>query len=222
LFLLKIMSIESSGEMYREGVNLAKLTHGVDVIFGVEPLAVDAYLDRFADFDVKALRELTRKSLLSVLIDVDDCIAPPYGTILPENIEHIDRLRSGGVGVAVYSNCKAMDRLSSLRGMGVQIYAGSIAKPSAEGFRDACSSAGFDPTCTWMIGDNPLTDGGASGVLEGMVFVKPIGGFGPNLSLAKKGRLLFANCLRGIAMGSVLCGNDQVWRSHDVLARAKH
>lgn len=214
--------MELSCEAYREGVNFAKLTHGADVICGVEPFAVDAYLDKFTHFNVEALRELTYKSLLSVLVDVDDCIAPPYGQILPQNIEHIGSLLSGGVGVAVYSNCKATDRLQPLRDMGVQIYGGNIAKPLSEGFLSACEMARFNPDSTWMIGDNPLTDGGASGVLEGMVFVKPVGGFGPDLSVFKKGRLLVENCLREIAMSSVLCGNDGVWRSEDVLARARH
>jgi predicted HAD superfamily phosphohydrolase YqeG len=210
------MSIESSGEADREGVNMAKLRHGVNVILHPELVHVDALLDKFEDFDVEALRALTGKRIESVLIDVDGCIAQPYGAILKENLDSIDRLRQH-IGVAVYSNCKALHRLTPLREREIKIYDGHIAKPSAEGFIDACRRARFDVNGTWMIGDSPYTDGGAGvkGVLEGMCLVKPIGGVGTEASFMQKHKLPVANFLREVAMGSILSGN-QVLYSYDL------
>jgi predicted HAD superfamily phosphohydrolase YqeG len=207
-----------SQETDREGVSLEKFLRSAKLILGDKIDGADAFLDRFTDFDVEALRDLTRKRLLSVLVDVDDCIAPIYSAIPDANLAHVEGMLSFGVGVGVYSNCKGMDRLAPLREMGVQIYSGKFAKPSSKGFLEACANAGFDPRSTWMIGDNPITDGGAVGVLEGMAFVRPID---PpvemgRLTLRKAISLPFSRCLRGIATGLHLEDNDRLVTSYDV------
>lgn len=169
------MSFEDNlQEITREGLNIPKITHTLGVFFAGKTAAADAYLESFIDFDPEILREVTGKKIKNVLLDIDGCVAPQYGPILPENLQQIGDLLQQGVRVAVYSNCKAMNRLQPLRDMGIQIYDGNIAKPSKEGFLKVCEIIGFDPAETWMVGDNPTTDGGAIGVLEGMAFIKAI------------------------------------------------
>lgn len=173
----------------------------------------DAYLEEFTDFEVYTLRCVTGKALLDVLLDVDACIAPPYGPILDKNLGHIDDLKRTGMRFGVYSNCKGMERLDPLREMGVPIYSGNKAKPAASGFIEVCKSMDFDPESTWMVGDNPLTDGGAVGVLEGMAFVKPIAvdkRYVPSQS--KRTKLAISGWLRSLAMFRTMFDNDKIIR----------
>jgi len=214
--------MESLSGTDREGVSPAKLYRCLKLIFGKKILGADAFLDRFTDFDVEALRELTHKSLLNVLLDVDDCIAPAYGPIPDENLAHVEHLQSSGVGVGIYSNCKGTSRLAPLRGMGVQVYNGKFAKPAPKGFIEACRMAGFDPKRTWMVGDNPMTDGGAAGVLEGMAFIRPIERSieepRQNLTFRRRIHLPFLRYLRKIAIDVNLEGNDRIIRSADLMS----
>lgn len=199
-------------EVDREGLDLTKLRHFFAVVLKRQAAGADAYLDRFADFDVTKLRELTGKALRNVLLDVDDCIAPHYGPIYDENLGHIDNLKRAGMNFGVYSNCKGMDRLDPLREMGIPIYSGRHAKPSAAGFLDVCKTMNFDPAETWMVDDNPLTGGGAVGVLEGMAFVKPLGLDPQYVSPMQMVKLLVAGIFRDIAIARTLQGNTKIHR----------
>jgi len=144
------------------------------VLFRRRTEGADAYLDEFGDFDVEKLRFLTRKKLSAILLDVDGCIAPPCDNIYGKNLDKIKELCGQDMKIGIYSNCRDLPRLDPLKAMDIRIYDGNEPKPGYRGFLNACAFFGFDPKETWMVGDNPLTDGGAIGVLNGMAFVKPI------------------------------------------------
>lgn len=202
-----------STETDREGVNGDKLGHFFDVMLKGKTRGADAYLRGFTDFDIPLLSVLTRKRILSLLLDVDGCIATPYGPIQDQNLGHIDNLQRDGVAVGVYSNCQDMPRLDPLRKMGIPIYDGAFAKPARVGFLDACRKMNFDPQKTWMVGDNPLTDGGAVGVLGGVAFVEPIAVDPRYVTTQKKAvALAVSGLLREMAITRTLFMNPQIHR----------
>jgi len=175
-----------------------------NVLFYRRTEGADAYLDEFSDFDVKKLRLLTRKKLSAILLDVDGCIAPPCGNICGKNLRKIKELQGQDMEMGVYSNCRELSRLDPLRALDIRIYDGNEPKPKPEGFLNACAFFDFDPMETWMVGDNPLTDGGAIGVLNGVAFVKPIP---ENWRALPDGRIIpfyFQKIFRYLAMRTTL------------------
>jgi len=209
--------MENKQEHDREGVSLPKIKHFIETALYGKTRNADAYLEKFADLNIEALRAMTNKKLRYVLLDIDACIAPSYGPILEENLQKIRELISQGVKIGVYSNCKGMERLNPIREMGIPIYDGELAKPLAEGFEGVCEKFGFNPKETLMVGDNPVTDGGAVGVLEGMVFVKPI----PNdknvkLRFSKKCSLFAQKMLRSLTLFRTLIGNRKILKSENL------
>lgn len=201
---------------HREGFFLLKLRFLWKILWG-RTRGADAFLDKFADFDVVELRRLTGKRLFNLIVDIDGCIAPGYGEILPENIEKIRELIGQGVGVGIYSNASLVERLKPLADLGVKIYDGKYPKPMAEGFLEACEEFGFGPAVTWMIGDNPATDGGAVGVLEGMAFVKPIKQNSKILDWRKRLSLVVQKTLRAVALWITRVGNKNLLTSEDLV-----
>lgn len=175
-----------------------------------EPKKADAYLDRFNDFDIERLRNMTRKALKAILLDVDGCIAPPCGEILRENVIKIKELLDRGIKIGVYSNCENLSRMDLLRKMGIDIYNGREPKPESRGFKGACEFFGFNPEETWMVGDNPLTDGGAIGVLEGTAFIKPISERWKDLPKNKRISFYFKKIFRYLAMRAILRNSPKI------------
>lgn len=209
---MKSTELTLAEESNREGLNVTKLAHFFNVALAGKTAGADAYLKKFTHFDPRLLRELTGKRIKGALIDVDACIAPPYAPIPDENLGHIDNMKCDGLNVGIYSNCKGMDRLWPLRAMGIRMYAGRHAKPSAAGFRDACKDMDFAPDETWMLGDNPLTDGGAVGVLEGVAFVEPIPVDPRYVSAAKRVKLSVMGLFRQLAIARTLSNNTKILR----------
>ena len=199
-------------EVDREGLDANKLAHFFDVVWARKTAKADAYLESFLAFDICHLRDLTGKAAENILLDVDDCIAPPYGPILDANLGHIDDMKRAGVNFGVYSNCKGMERLAPLRDMGIPIYSGKHAKPFATGFIEVCRTMDFNPQKTWMVDDNPLTGGGAVGVLEGVAFVKPIGVDPKYVPLKKRAKLYLSGLFRKLGIFRTLQGNRKIHR----------
>jgi predicted HAD superfamily phosphohydrolase YqeG len=197
-------------EVDREGLSAEKVRHFLDVVMRGKTADADACLEKFTHFDVDKLRALTGKAIENVLLDIDDCIAYPYGPILEENLGHIDNMKRAGVNFGVYSNCKGMARLDPLRKMNIPIYSGRHSKPSASGFIDACGTMDFNPNTTWMVDDNPITGGGAVGVLEGVAFVKPVGVDLQYVSLKRRPKLFLDNFFRRLAMAGTLQNNTKI------------
>lgn len=173
----------------------------------------DALLDRFVDLDIEKLRAITGKAIKAVLLDIDGCIAPPCGEILSENIERIRELLKSGLKIGVYSNAVQLSRLDVLSDLGIPVYDGEHPKPEKRGFLDACDFFGFDPQTTWMLGDNPLTDGGAMGVLDGVAFVKPILEKIKDLPRNKRVSFYLKKILRRFAMYVLLRRTPDIVRS---------
>ncbi len=201
-------------ETDREGISFEKINHFLATLFRGKTRDADCYFDQFTDINIEKIRTLTRKRLASLLVDIDACIAPAYDEILPQNLEKLKDLLDQGIRIGIYSNCKALDRLNPLFDLDIPFYDGHLAKPQAEGFLAACKSFDFDPRETWMVGENPNTDGGAVNVLEGMIFVKPIPDNLEKLSLVKKVRLPFQILFRNMAIQATLRNNQKIIRSH--------
>lgn len=199
----------------REGLSMEKATHFMRVLSGYTRSA-DAYLDTFTDFDVEALRALTGKQIDHLLVDIDACIAPAYAPILVENISHAEGLLSRGLQIGIYSNCKGSERLRPLLDLDIRSYEGKYSKPDRRGFLEACERFHFDPQNTWMVGENPNTDGGAIGVLGGMAFVKPIPEDPSVLSSKKKMILPFQRALRQAGIIATTLGNNRMINSSQV------
>lgn len=180
----------------------------------------DAYLDTFEDFDVELLRLMTGKRIESLILDIDACLAPPYAPLLERNITHVRKLLGLGLGIGINSNCMSGPRLEPLYELNIPSFERPIPKPLRENFLTACKDFGFDPTTTWMVGDDPSTDGGAVGVLEGMAFVKPIPGDYSKLSSKKKIMVMSKQVFRSIAILATTAGNSNIIRSEDLRARA--
>lgn len=198
----------------REGISVEKITHTVKTLLG-HTRKVDAYLEKFIHVDIELLRDKTGKKLQCLLIDVDACIAPAYDDILEENLQHIFLLQEH-VRIGIYSNCKGYERLDPLRKIGIYSYEGVHPKPFRKGFLAACDFFQFDPMTTWMVGDNPNTDGGALGVLEGAVFVKAIPENKKVLTMSKKIIMPFQNLIRTVAILTTTTLNKNIIQSRDV------
>lgn len=212
------MNSLSTTQHGREGLSMEKAAHFIRVLSG-HTRSADAYLDKFIDFDVEVLRALTGKQIDHLLVDIDACIAPAYAPILVENISHAEALLSRGLQIGIYSNCKGSERLRPLHDLDIKSYEGKYSKPDRRGFLEACERFQFDPTKTWMIGENPNTDGGAIGVLGGMAFVKPIPEDSRVLSFKKKMILSFQRALRQAGIIATTLGNDRLIGSAQVRAK---
>jgi HAD superfamily hydrolase (TIGR01509 family) len=118
----------------------------------------------------------------------------------PDAVPTLTALRDRGLRVGVVSDTgfdlrPVLDRLglSPLLDTVVMSFEYGVCKPAPEVFRTACDRMGAQPEHTLMVGDNPLTDGGA--VAAGMyVFLLPRPartgprGLGPVRSLAANGK----------------------------------
>lgn len=158
----------------REGPTLSKVSHIARVLCTPRMRGLAAHLDVFTDINIPALQALTGRKIESLLIDFDAHVAPPYGEILPENLQHIDALLALGVRLGVLSNCKMESRHRPLQDRGVPFYTEALAKPQPNAFLSACKTFGMDPKTTFGSGDDPTTDGGAHDVLGGFILVDPI------------------------------------------------
>lgn len=204
-----VVDSEKKDEINREMVDIYKLRHFLSIFLG-KTRESDVYLNKFSDFNISLIQKLTSKEIKHLLLDVDGCIAPAYGDIIPENIEHIKKLKAEGVDIGIYSNCKYMPRLDVLTDINVPIYKGDYAKPNPKGFLEACEQFGFKSENTWMIGENPMTDGGAVGVLGGVGFVKPVPDKFEGLPPYKVVGLLIQKVLRKIALVCTLGRNKNI------------
>ena len=116
-----------------------------------------------------------------LLIDVDDCIAPAYGDILPQNIEKIAELLDAWFALWILSNgIKIRERTKVLLGMWVKLCTPSVSKPNPQAFVEASQKIGHHPHQVVMLGDDISKDGGAlqsyngQAVLAGYIPVEPI------------------------------------------------
>ncbi len=108
-----------------------------------------------------------------MILDIDECVAPHHGEVLPENVDHIVEMVQQGIKVIIFSNMKASERYQPIidkTGGAVGVHMSKHAKPDSRGFIECCERMNLDPEKVIMVGDNFITDGGA--IRAGIDFVK--------------------------------------------------
>jgi len=135
-------------------------------------------VSKFSLIDIAKINEELRTNIKAVILDVDECIAPHHGEILQENIDAIIKMVKQGIQVCIFSNMKASERYQPLidavlaeTNYEIKLITSPYAKPDHRGFGDCKEKMKLkEGEEIAMIGDNPMTDGGA--LQAGMHFIK--------------------------------------------------
>lgn len=98
----------------------------------------------------------------------DLTVDPASWEAFPDTLPTLQALREQAIPVGVLSDTgfdlrPVFDALGMSRWIDAVVLSCEygVCKPDPEVFRNACSQLGVDPAATLMVGDNPLTDGGA-------------------------------------------------------------
>ncbi|MBA4336829.1 hypothetical protein C0416_03585 [bacterium] len=159
-------------DISREGLTKEKLLQPLYLLKPSNNYAV-AKVQKFVHMRIEDLNELLGKEYEGIILDVDECVAPHHGEILPENVEHIASMVQQGIRVVIFSNMKASDRYQSVidkTNGKVKVHMSKHAKPDSRGFTECCEKMELPPEKVMMVGDNFITDGGA--IRAGIDFVK--------------------------------------------------
>ncbi|MBI4994754.1 HAD hydrolase-like protein [Candidatus Peregrinibacteria bacterium] len=164
--------MEKITDISREGLTIQKLLQLFLLLFPANNTAL-AKVDDFSSLDIAEINKQFWLEIKGVILDIDECVAPHHGEILPENIEAIKCLQRQ-VRILVFSNIKKTDRYAELEELGIRVHLSRYAKPDPRGFEECCAELSMQSNEVLMIGDNFMTDGGA--VRAGCHFakVKPI------------------------------------------------
>jgi FMN phosphatase YigB (HAD superfamily) len=107
-------------------------------------------------------------------------IGPTFWTPFPEVPDVLARLRQAGLGIGVVSDTGfdiravfAVHGLIDLVDVFVLSAEHGVVKPHPTLFDHACTALGAEPATTLMVGDNPLTDGGAAALGVRVLIVPP-------------------------------------------------
>lgn len=164
----------------REGLTKAKFAQPFRLLRPKNNHAI-AKVSAFRYINIQKINELLGLNIQGLILDVDECIAPHHGEILPENIEAITTIVQQGIKIVIYSNMEATDRYLPLieavkdqTGYLIRIMTNIPAKPDPRGFKACQESLELPPENIAMVGDNFITDGGAIGAGIKFIKVKPI------------------------------------------------
>ena len=171
--MTKSPQTEQPKDISREGLTWAKITQPLRLLRPQNNHAI-AKLERFENLDIAQLQEETWKEIKGIILDVDECIAPHHGEILPQNIQKLRELTAAGIKVIIFSNMKYSERYAELEEMGIEIHQSAYPKPDKRGFLECCEKLGLPPEEIIMIGDNLITDGGSIRAGINLVLVDPI------------------------------------------------
>lgn len=164
------MTIETQDKS-REWLTVEKCEHFLRVLFSRKATEVlDAY-QRFGDIDFERLAMLWK---LWIILDVDECVAPHHGDILPVNLAKIRELLEGWWKIVIFSNMKKSGRYRELEELWVQVITSKYAKPDARWFEECVEKLWLSRGEVVMIGDNYLTDGGCKNAGIDFIKIKPI------------------------------------------------
>lgn len=219
-------------ERSREGLDRVKLRQALWSFAGGARKA-DAYLDHFSHIDTRLLEELAavrqglHRPIKGLVIDLDATLAPAYCAIPEVNLTALDRLADKGIKLAVYSNALSTvnaERLKALSSRKIPFFTQPIAKPHPQGFRTVCKEFGLDHRTTWMVGDDPATDGGALNthpddgepVLGGMIFIKPIPDQAGVITGTKRLTLGIKSAARAFSLFATTYRNPRIITSRDL------
>lgn len=159
-------------DVSREGLTREKLLQPLYLFKPSNNYAI-AKVHKFVHIRIEDLNELLDKEYGGIILDVDECVAPHHGEILPENVDHIVDMVREGIRVVIFSNMKASERyqpvIDKTDGK-VEVHMSKFAKPDSRGFLECCEKMKLPPEKVVMIGDNFITDGGA--IRAGIDFIK--------------------------------------------------
>ncbi len=155
----------------REWLDFSKITHYFRLLFSKKTTDLLESVDTFLDIDFEKLRSNWKTT---IILDVDECIAPHHGYILPKNLEKIIQLHNNGWKIIIDSNMKKSDRYQPLEDLGIPILTSKYAKPHRKNFEICLQIMDSHPEQTVMIWDNFITDGGAMRLWIDFIKVKPV------------------------------------------------
>lgn len=212
-------------DVCREGVTPEKLLQ-LGRLFLPENNHAIVKVSKFNLIDLKRINEILGTNFKGAILDVDECMAPHHGNILPENTEATIRMIQDGIRVVIFSNMKASERYTPViqtvknrTGFEIEVILSCFAKPDPRGFQEAQEALRLgENEQTAMIGDNFVTDGGC--IRAGIPFIKvdPIRtneSWGKKLkrSPQTKSRAFYS----GISAFYDYIGNRQVLRDRDLV-----
>jgi len=137
-----------------------------------------AKVSSFSIIDISRINELLGTNFKGAILDIDECVAPHHGEVLPENVDSIIAMASQGVKIVIFSNMRVSERYASLieavqgsTGYEIKVITSRYAKPDPREFQECVEALQLsDGEDALMIGDNFVTDGGA--IKAGIPFVK--------------------------------------------------
>ena len=217
-YLKASKSTAISTDISREGLKLSKIAQ-LWRLFAPRNNHAIVKVSEFRRINIQRINELIGSNFKAVILDIDECVAPHHGEILPENIDHIAAMVGEGTKLVIYSNMKASDRyepvvtrVKSNHDYDIKIIMSPYAKPDIRGFAHCIDELNLEPDeDVLMIGDNFLTDGGS--LQAGIAFaqVKPIRSIGE--SIAKRLKRIFQTSTRSFYSG-VSGAYDRLGRRH--------
>lgn len=160
--------LTSSKDISREWLTFSKVSIFLKSLFAYKTELILQKAQTFTEINFEKF--YNEKGICGVILDVDDCIAPHHGSILPENIARIRELLDFGFRIVIFSNMKKTNRYSELENLGIQVITSCFTKPDSKGFQDCLGVLGMYPHEVIMIGDNYITDGGY--LYIGIPFIK--------------------------------------------------
>ncbi len=183
----------------REGLTRQKALQFARLFFVPSASHATAKVERFEQIDLQSISEMIGRKIAGVILDVDDCIAPHHGEILPQNFDIIRNWVAEGVHVIIFSNMQKSDRYAPLESIGIEVHTGEFSKPDRRGFEACLEKLGTARESTVMIGDNFATDGGA--IQAGIPFIKvaPLTNSERKPSFKRRAQVAFRKAIDGVS-----------------------
>lgn len=183
----------------REGLTWQKALQFARLFFVPSASHATAKVDRFEQIDLQAISKMIGRKITGVILDVDDCIAPHHGEILPQNLVIIRDWVAAGVTDIVFSNMQKSDRYAPLEAMGIEVHTGEFSKPDRRGFEACLEKLGTERESTVMIGDNFATDGGAIQAKIPFIKVAPLTNSERKPSFKRRAQVAFRKVIDSIS-----------------------
>jgi len=164
-------SVQSSTP--REGLKWVKIKRFLTLPFSPKSLKTYKAVKRFEDVPVEVL---VADGIKGVLLDADGTLGPHHARVFSESVRsHVGKMVNQGLHVGIYTNAME-DRFDGFQG--VSIVTDVPPKPDPLGFEIAMGKylQLDDPATVCMIGDNYITDGGATDAGMRFIHVEPIPG----------------------------------------------
>jgi len=164
-------------DVSREGLSMAKVRQ-LGRLFVPSLNHAIVKVNVFRNINVAKINELLGTNFRGIILDIDECVAPHHGEILPENVDAIMAMIADGVKLVIFSNMKASDRYNAVIerasrefGYDIKVIMTPHGKPDERGFEASLKELKLAADeQALMIGDNLVTDGGS--ISAGIPFVK--------------------------------------------------